>query len=125
MKKTLKLTLAGISILSAIIWFQCISFATSSTPLNIYTVNYPLAYFAERIGADHVDVVFPAPKDVDPAYWMPDKETITRYQKADLILLNGAHYAKWVEKVTLPRAKMINTSIQNRNFLEGQRLSPF
>jgi zinc transport system substrate-binding protein len=110
MKKTLKLTLAGISILTAIIWFQCIAFATPSTPLTIYTVNYPLAYFAERIGTDHVKVVFPAPSDVDPAYWMPDKGTITRYQKADLILLNGAHYAKWVEKVTLPRAKMINTS---------------
>ena len=89
---------------------QSISFASSSTPLSIYTVNYPLAYFAERIGGDHVEVVFPAPADVDPAYWMPDKETISRYQRADLILLNGAHYAKWIEKVALPRAKMVNTS---------------
>ena len=82
----------------------------SSTPFTIYTVNYPLAYFAERIGGDHVNVIFPAPKDVDPADWMPDKKTITNYQQADLILLNGAHYARWVEKVTLPRAKMVDTS---------------
>ena len=94
----------------AMTWFQCISFAAASSTLTVYTVNYPLAYFAERIGSDHVNVVFPAPADVDPAYWMPDKEMISRYQKADLILLNGAHYAKWVEKVTLPRAKMVNTS---------------
>ena len=94
----------------AMTWFQCISFAAASSTLTVYTVNYPLAYFAERIGSDHVNVVFPAPADVDPAYWMPDREVISRYQKADLILLNGAHYAKWVEKVTLPREKMVNTS---------------
>ena len=29
----------------------------------IYTVSYPLQYFAQRIGGDEVDVVFPAPPD--------------------------------------------------------------
>jgi zinc transport system substrate-binding protein len=78
--------------------------------LSVYTVNYPLAYFAERIGADQVEVVFPAPADVDPAYWMPDKSTITAYQQADLVLLNGANYAKWIAKVSLPRSKTVDTS---------------
>ena len=40
--------------------------------LRIYTVNYPLAYFAERIGGDLAQVTFPAPPDVDPAFWMPN-----------------------------------------------------
>lgn len=78
--------------------------------LTVYTVNYPLQYFAERIGGEYVDVIFPAPRDVDPAYWMPDADTIAAYQSADLILLNGANYAKWVGKVSLPRAKMVDTS---------------
>jgi zinc transport system substrate-binding protein len=78
--------------------------------LSVYTVNYPLAYFAERIGSDQVKVVSPAPADIDPAYWMPDQATITAYQQADLILLNGANYAKWISKVSLPRSKMIDTS---------------
>ena len=73
-------------------------------------MNYPLQYFAERIGGEHVNVVFPAPADVDPAYWMPDMPTIAAYQQADLILLNGAGYARWVNKVTLPRFRMVNTS---------------
>jgi zinc transport system substrate-binding protein len=81
----------------------------------VFTVNYPLKYFAERIGAEHVTVVFPAPAGVDPAFWMPDAKTIGDYQKADLILLNGAHYARWVEKVTLPRSKMVDTSRKFRN----------
>ena len=96
--------------------FPLYSFAEpgDSGKLTVYTVNYPLQYFAERIGGKHVQVVFPAPDDVDPAYWMPDKKTINQYQQADLILLNGAGYAKWTEKVTLPRAKMVNTSRKYR-----------
>jgi len=78
--------------------------------LSVYVVNYPLAYFAERIGGAAVEVVFPAPAGEDPAYWSPDVEIVARYQQADLILLNGAGYAKWVEKVSLPMSKMIDTS---------------
>ena len=78
--------------------------------LTIYVVNYPLKYFAERIAGDRAKVVFPAPSEGDPAYWMPDAETVAAYQKADLILLNGANYAKWVRKVSLPRSKMVDTS---------------
>ncbi len=80
------------------------------TEPTIYTVNYPLKYFAERIGGDHVHVVFPAPPDEDPAYWRPPAEAVSAYQQADLILLNGASYAKWVGTVTLPAVKLVNTS---------------
>ena len=95
----------------------CITFAflsiqnsLAAEQLTVYVVNYPLKYFAERIGAEHVKVVFPAPAEVDPAYWIPDTATIGAYQQADLILLNGAGYAGWVDKVSLPRSKLINTS---------------
>jgi len=78
--------------------------------LSVYVVNYPLKYCAERIGAEHVNAVFPAPAEVDPAYWIPDTATIADYQQADLILLNGAGYAGWVGKVSLPRSKLVNNS---------------
>lgn len=77
---------------------------------QIYVVNYPLKYFAQRIVGDQADVVFPAPADGDPAFWSPDETTIAAYQDADLILLNGASYAKWVPKCTLPESKMVDTS---------------
>jgi len=85
--------------------------SVAAEKLTVYVVNYPLQYFAERIGGEHVNVVFPAPADVDPAYWMPDMPTIAAYQQADLILLNGAGYARWVNRVTLPRFRMVNTSV--------------
>jgi len=78
--------------------------------LSVFTVNYPLAYFAERIGGDLVEVTFPTPADEDPAYWSPDSETVADYQQADLILLNGAGYAKWLERASLPASKLVDTS---------------
>ena len=82
----------------------------SAEPLMVYTVNYPLQYFTQRIAGDHARVVFPAPADVDPAFWMPDRKTIGDYQQADLVILNGAAYAGWVSKVSLPRLRQVDTS---------------
>lgn len=79
-------------------------------PLTVYTVNYPLQYFAQRIAGDYARVVFPAPASVDPAFWMPDPKTVEDYQQADLIVLNGAAYARWVSKVSLPRRRQVDTS---------------
>jgi zinc transport system substrate-binding protein len=96
-----------ISIASALV---CPGKGHAVEKLNIYVVNYPLKYFASRIAGEYATVVFPAPPDVDPAYWMPDAKTISDYQRADLILLNGANYAKWVNKVSLRRFRMVDTS---------------
>jgi len=84
--------------------------AQANARLTIYTVNYPLQYFAQRIAGEKAEVVFPAPKNIDPAFWSPDAKTIHAYQTADLILLNGANYAKWINKISLPRLRMVNTS---------------
>jgi zinc transport system substrate-binding protein len=91
--------------------------AHGETALNVYAVNYPLAYFAERIGTPHVAVTFPAPPDTDPAFWSPDQDTIRQYQQADLILLNGAGYAKWTQKVSLPMLRTVDTSRRFRDTL--------
>lgn len=88
----------------------CTVMAHAEQKLVIYTVNYPLQYFAQQIGGDEVEVHFPAPADVDPAFWMPDSEALSGYQGADVILLNGAGYARWLNKASLPRLKTVNTS---------------
>jgi zinc transport system substrate-binding protein len=77
---------------------------------EVYTVNYPLAYFAERIAGESVTIVFPAPPDVDPAFWSPSAETIADYQRADLVLLNGAGYAAWIQRATLSSSRLVDTS---------------
>ncbi|MBW2426638.1 MAG: zinc ABC transporter substrate-binding protein [Deltaproteobacteria bacterium] len=82
----------------------------SGAELVVYTVSYPLAYFAERIGGDAVAVRFPAPAEIDPAFWKPGAEIISDYQAADLILLNGAGYASWTRHASLPRRNLLDTS---------------
>jgi len=83
---------------------------TAERPLRVYAVNHPLQYFAQRIGASHVEVAFPAPPDVDPAEWVPTAEIVAAYQGADLILLNGAGYARWVAWASLPQHALVDTS---------------
>ena len=78
--------------------------------LTVYTVNYPLKYFAERIGGTQVKVTFPVPANEDPAFWNPSAETVLAFQQADLILLNGAGYAKWLNKASLPFSPQVDTS---------------
>ena len=41
-------------------------------------------------------VTLPMPNDIDPAFWSPKAADVLALQKADLILLNGANYAKVV-----------------------------
>lgn len=97
-------------LLAAILLAAVLPAGASAEKPVIYTVNYPLYYFASRIAGDAAEIVFPVPKDIDPAFWMPGPEEIAEFQKADLILLNGAGYAKWIEKATLSEYKMVNTS---------------
>lgn len=77
---------------------------------GIYVVSHPLAFLAQRIGGELVHVVFPIPRGMDPATWEPDDETIAAYQTADLILLNGADYAKWTLRSSLPLSRTIVTT---------------
>lgn len=84
--------------------------AVRSSKKQVYVVNYPLKYFAERIAGDAVEVVLPEESGPDPAFWQPDAATIQAYQNADLVLLNGATYAKWVARATLRQSRLVNTS---------------
>jgi len=106
--------LSGALVFAVLILLGAPSAAWAGDPdddsLTVYVVNYPLQYFAQRIAGNHANVVFPAPADEDPAFWTPDPETIAAFQKADLILLNGAGYARWVNKASLPRSKVVDTS---------------
>jgi len=86
------------------------SVGSAGERLVVYAVNYPLQYFAQRIAGEFAEVVMPVPPGVDPAFWQPDAAIIGDFQRADLILLNGAGYAKWVSRVSLPRRKTVDTS---------------
>lgn len=91
------------------------STADPDVPLSVYAANYPLKYFAERIGGAQVRVGFPAPAGIDPAYWKPTADEVAAYQSADIVLLNGASYSGWVAYSSLPLFRTVDTSAPFRN----------
>ena len=103
------------SFLIALVLFSCGSEKKSTQEEKtqqkpvVAVVNYPLYTFASQIGGDKIEVFFPQING-DPAYWEPDVVSIEKFQNANLILLNGADYAKWKDKVSLPSATQVNTS---------------
>jgi len=81
-------------------------------PKTIAVVNYPLYFFAKAIVGDKATVYLPAIES-DPYHWKPSARQVSNFQKADLILANGADYEKWMDKVSLPSSKIVFTA---RNF---------
>ncbi|MCS1411009.1 MAG: High-affinity zinc uptake system binding-protein ZnuA [Verrucomicrobia subdivision 3 bacterium] len=94
-------------------------------PPIIYVVNYPLWYLTSRIVGEHAKVVLPPESGSDPAFWRPTETHVQAYQNADLILLWGADYAKWVQNVTLPYSRVIDTGkpIRDRYIFEQEMVT--
>lgn len=82
----------------------------SAGKLKILTTFYPTTYLATRLAGDHAEVHCPLPPDADPITWRPDPEAIALYQAADLIILNGAGFEEWVERVSLPPSRVVETA---------------
>lgn len=100
---------------AVVLWFSAtVAGAAGGT---VYTVNYPLYFFANSIAGDDLEVVFPVPNDVDPAYWQPGTEELIAFQEADLVLLNGAGYASWLGQADLPRSRLVDTGKSFRDRL--------
>lgn len=79
----------------------------SNRPLQVQASFYPLAYFAARIAGPHAQVSCPLPKEADAAFWEPAPEVLAKIQQADLILVNGANFERWVTTATLPESRMV------------------
>ena len=79
---------------------------------RVVAVNQALQYIAQRLLQEEADVIFPVPEGTDPSFWRPSISDISMIQSADLILLNGAGFATWIDRVSLPRSRVVNTSAQ-------------
>ena len=81
---------------------------------NIVTLNNPLYYFTRRLAGDLANVTLPVTAGVDPAQWTPEVDDILKMQKASLIILNGADYSNWIDKVSLNSSQLVNSSLAVR-----------
>lgn len=76
----------------------------------VMTSFYPTAYFAERISGGLVDVQLPLPEGADPVHWQPSPAVIAGYQRARLVVLNGAGLEQWAKTAALPRSRVIESA---------------
>jgi len=85
------------------------SLSISSHVPVVIAANYPLYYFAKRIAGENLDIRFPEIEG-DPAFWKPQETDVALLQGAEIILTNGADYSKWLNEISLPSGRLINTS---------------
>lgn len=76
----------------------------------IVATNTPLQYFTQRLLGNEIEVLMLAPENTDPAQWQPSVDEILQLQQARLILLNGAGYSNWLNKVSVSDNSLVNTS---------------
>ncbi|MEZ6132119.1 MAG: zinc ABC transporter substrate-binding protein [Planctomycetaceae bacterium] len=85
---------------------------------TVVVTSYALFAMATEIGGDSVTVIWPAMEATDPQLWQPTADDIRLLQSADAILLNGAGYEPWVQNLSLPRSRTIDTSLAYRDRLK-------
>lgn len=66
--------------------------------ISVVASFYPLFDLVSKIGKERVDVINLTPYGVDPHEFEPSLKDVSRLQKADLFLYNGAGLDPWAEK---------------------------
>ncbi len=76
----------------------------------VMTTFGPTTTFAARILGDVAPVVCPLPAGADPATWFPTRAVLERYQRARLVVVNGAGFERWVAHVSLAPSRLVDVS---------------
>lgn len=82
---------------------------------RVFAANYPLYYLCQRIAGEEIDLIWPFRSDEDPAFWEPDEDQIRELQGADLLVLNGAGYEKWLEYSFIDPNQITDSSSRFKN----------
>ena len=84
-------------IAGALLMYPRIQPAEDDSGIKITTSFYPLAYFAEEIGGDNVQVSTLIPYNSEVHSWQPSISDIAETEESDLIIYLGAGLDHWVE----------------------------
>lgn len=74
----------------------------SSGKLVVIASFYPLAYLAESIGGDNVEVTMLIQPGIEPHSWQPSVGDLVECSDADIIIYNGAGLDNWLQDDILP-----------------------
>ena len=89
--------------------------------ITVVASFYPLYEFASRVVGDRAEVSSLVPAGVEPHDWEPTAEDVSRGRAADVMVINGASFERWVDEM---EAKVVaNTSEGIEfNYKEGKEV---
>ncbi|UOQ47012.1 zinc ABC transporter substrate-binding protein [Gracilibacillus caseinilyticus] len=73
--------------------------SSDNESIKIYATLYPLAYFAEEIGGELVDVETILPAGADPHSYEPTSKMMVDIAASDLFLFNGANLESYAGEI--------------------------
>lgn len=116
-------TLVVVAALGGTLAYSLVS-PSGATPdrLGIVATFYPLAYFAERIGGQHVQVQSLLRDNADLHSVDLSPGDIAAVQEADLFVYNGADLEPWVEEDLLPAIDTTRLRVVEATAAAGDQL---
>ncbi|MAG62993.1 hypothetical protein CMO84_05665 [Candidatus Woesearchaeota archaeon] len=82
---------------------------------RVLATFFPLESMATAIAGDAVEVLCPLPEEADPQFHKPSRAELALYQRASLVLTNGAGFERWLASASLPPSRVVDTAA---NFTE-------
>jgi len=79
-------------------------------PIRVVVTSQPLLEMAQAVGQGIFEISKIVPQDVSSRDWKPRQEDIRTLQQANLILINGAGYEPWRDRVSLPGSRLKDTA---------------
>lgn len=77
---------------------------------RVLATFFPLESMANAIAGDAVEVLCPLPEGADPQFHKPTRAELARYQRASLVLTNGAGFERWLASASLPPSRLVDTA---------------
>lgn len=78
----------------------------ASGPPKVIVTSQPLLEIAQSLAGSDFRVTRIVPDGVSSRHWKPSKEHVQQMQKAEAILISGASYEPWKNRITLPGSRV-------------------
>jgi len=76
----------------------------------VMVTSQPLFEVADLLAGDHIEVHKITPDNIASRNWKPQKNDVKRLQNADMILISGAGYEPWKDRISLPGSRLKDTA---------------
>jgi zinc transport system substrate-binding protein len=84
--------------------------SSEKEPQRVVVTSQPLLEMAQVVGQGIFEISKIVPEDVSSRDWKPRQEDIRTLQHAKLILISGAGYEPWKDRVSLPGSRLKDTA---------------